>query len=124
LPWVYQANNDVAAALESNQQAVEHLQVIQASNRLNDERTGKLASIYVVSGELLAAQGDVAAAQQAWKQANDLLDRVLPSSQSPFLLDPWVRLLILSGQRAEAQELSGTISAGRYVPLKPWPDWS
>ena len=49
--WVYQANNDVAAALESNQQAVDHLQVIQASDRLNDERTGKLASIYVVSGE-------------------------------------------------------------------------
>jgi tetratricopeptide (TPR) repeat protein len=120
--WVYKANNDVAAALESNQQAVDHLQVIQASNRLNDERTGKLASIYVVSGELLAAQGDFAAAQRAWKQANDLLERVVPSSQSPFLLDPWVRLSILSGRRAEAQELSGTISAGRYVPLRPWPD--
>jgi hypothetical protein len=120
--WVYQASNDVAAALESNQQAMGHLQVIQASNRLNDERTGKLASIYVVSSELLAARGDAAGAQRAWKQANDLLEFIAPSSQSPFLLDPWVRLLILSGRRPEAQEVSGTISAGRYVPLRPWPN--
>jgi eukaryotic-like serine/threonine-protein kinase len=120
--WVYQTNNDVAAALYSSQQALGSLRLIQASDRLNDQRTGKLASIYLVSSELLAAQGDATGAQRAWQQANNLLERVAPSSHSPFLLDPWVRLLILSGRRAEAQELSRTMSAGSYVPLRPWPD--
>lgn len=119
--WSHEENDDVPAALEAIDRALESLRIIQAANRLNDERIGKLASLYLARSGLLAGQDDSEGAQQSLQQAETLLRPVAPSSRSPFLLDPWIRLLMLSGHLGEAQNLIDTLSAGRYVPLRPWP---
>ncbi|MDX2416802.1 MAG: toll/interleukin-1 receptor domain-containing protein [Xanthomonadales bacterium] len=118
--WIHQANDRIIAALEVNQKAIESMQFIKQADRLNVERTGKLASIFIERGELLAAQDDPSRAQPYWQQAHDLIKDDLGQSQAPYLLDPWIRVLTFNGQLDEATRLSGVLEAHHYKPLKPW----
>jgi tetratricopeptide (TPR) repeat protein len=119
---IHQANDRLTAALESNQKAIEHMQVIKQADRLNSKRTGKLASLYVEKGELYAAQHDAKEAQQSWVYARKLLEVDVGDTQAHYLLDPWIRLLIFNDQIDEALKLSGALKAHNYKPLRPWPN--
>jgi hypothetical protein len=122
MAWIHQENSGLAAALEYNQKAIEHLEVIKQADRLNIEQTGKLASIYVERGELYKAQNNAGKAQQSWQYANSLLEKEISDTQTFYLLDPWIRLLIFNDQMDDALEISGALEAHHYKPLKPWPN--
>lgn len=119
--WVHQENDRLAAALESNQKAIEHMQVIKQADRLTSQRTGKLASFYVEKGELYAAQHNAKEAQQSWAYARKLLEGDISDTQAHYLLDPWIRLLIFNNQVDDALKISAALEAHHYKPLKPWP---
>jgi tetratricopeptide (TPR) repeat protein len=120
--WVQKATGNSAGALDSVETAILELDVIEQSGRLNDERLGLYASLYVLHGEIQAAAGDRDTATENWRRAHDLLQPKAPTSGSPFLLDPWVRVLQWTERRPEAKEVSDALHARRYQPLMPWPD--
>jgi hypothetical protein len=120
--WIDQGNDRPAAALENNQKAIEHMQVIKQADRLNSQRTGKLASFYVERGELYTIQHDAEEAQQSWAYAKKLLEGDISDTQAHYLLDPWIRLLIFNDQMDDALKISSALEARHYKPLKPWPN--
>ncbi len=122
MAWIHQGKNETALALGFSQKAIESMQFIEQADRFNIERTGKLASIYVERGELFTALSDEAGARQSWLRARALLEDKISSTRAPYLLDPWIRVLMLDGQLGEAEKLSGALGAHHYKPLKPWPD--
>ena len=118
--WIQQTNGNIAAALEFNRKAIENMQYIKQADRLNVERTGKLAAIYIERAELLTEQDDPGGAQLYWQQAHDLIEGDVNESQAPYLLDPWIRVLLFNGQLDEATRLSAALVAQHYKPLRPW----
>lgn len=122
MAWIHQGDNEAALALALNQKAIESMQFIEQADRFNIERTGKLASIYVERGELFTALGNAPGAQQSWLQARTLLEGEIGNTRAPYLVDPWIRILMLGGQLNDAEKLSGALEAHHYKPLKPWPD--
>ena len=120
--WIHQKNDKLVVALEYNQKGIEHMHIIKQADRLNIERTGKLASIYVERGELYAAQGNAEEAQQSWQIAGSLLANEINDTQAHYLLDPWIRLLMFNDQMDDALKLSGALEARHYIPLNPWPN--
>lgn len=120
--WVQSAIGDGNSALESIESAMSELETIEQSDRLNDERLGLYATLYVLRGEIQLGAGAETAAAEDWRQAHDLLREKAPASQSPFLLDPWVRVLVRTDRGAKAKVISDALRARRYQPLMPWPD--
>lgn len=119
--WVQQAGGDPTAALESNQAALDGLRWIEQANRLNDEHVGLLASVHVVRGQLLASAGNATAAEKAWHEAADLIQLKAATTRTHRLIDPWVRVLMLSGEGDKATELRAELDSNGYRPLRPWP---
>ncbi len=122
MAWIHQGKNEMALALGFSQKAIESMQFIEQADRFNIERTGKLASIYVERGELFTALSNEAGARQSWLRARTLLEDKISNTRAPYLLDPWIRILLLDGQMGDAEKLSGALEAHHYKPLKPWPD--
>lgn len=122
MAWIRQENKQISVALEYNEKAIESMQAIKQADRLNIERTGKLASIYVERGELFAAQNKMLEARQSWLHASSLLEDDISDAKAPYLLDPWIRIMMLNGQMNDAMKLSGALEAHHYKPLKPWPN--
>ena len=120
--WVQKATGKSKGALASIETAVSELQAIKEADRLNDERLGLYASLHVLRGEIHAGGGEHAAAAKDWQYAHDLLQQKAAVSESPFLLDPWVRVLLWRDRKPEARAVSGALQARRYQPLMPWPD--
>ncbi len=120
--WVQKATGNSTGALASIETAVSELEVIEQSGRLNDERLGLVASLYVLRGEIQAGAGEQDAAADNWRRADELLQAKALASESPFLLDPWVRVLSWTDRRPQAKEVSDALQARRYQPLMPWPD--
>lgn len=120
--WVQKATGNSAGALDSIEAAVSELGIIEQSGRLNDERRGLYASLYVLRGEIHAGAGEHDAATDSWRQADDLLQKKARDSESPFLLDPWVRVLTWTDRKPQAKKVSDALQARRYQPLMPWPD--
>ncbi len=118
--WIHQASDRVVAALEYNQKAIESMQFIKQADRLNVERTSKLASIHIEMAELLTTQNNPSEAHLHWQRAHDLIKDDLGESQAPYLLDPWIRVLTFNGQSDEATRLRSALEAHHYKPLKPW----
>jgi tetratricopeptide (TPR) repeat protein len=120
--WAHHASGEAGPALASVDGALSELEKIEKADRLNDERLGLYASLYAQRGEINLAAGEDDAAAEDWRQAHDLLKEKAPGSQSPFLLDPWVRVLARMDRRSEAGAVSDALHARRYKPLMPWPD--
>ena len=98
------------------------MQLVEQAGRLNDERLGKLASIYVARGQLQAAMEQPEQAQQSWQHAVQLLSDRASTARLPLLLDPWVRALMLLGRYEEVEATYDELSARTYKPLRPWPE--
>ncbi len=120
--WVQKATGNSEAALDSLEAAISALQAIKETDRLNDERLGLYASLYVLRGEIRTGVGARDGAADDWQYAHDLLQQKAQANDSPFLLDPWVRVLIWTDRKPEAEAVSDALQARRYQPLMPWPD--
>lgn len=57
----------------------------------------------------------------AWTQAHALLASRVADSHYWALLDPWLRVCLLTGDDAGAREALDRLNASGYVPLQPWP---
>lgn len=108
-------------ALQLNQLAMDQFAALEDADRLNDERLFSLANAYVTHGALLARLGDSGKARTAWLSVEKRLKSRITESSTYYLLDPWARLLLLTGRTAEGQKVSDALGAHRYVPLEPWP---
>ena len=122
LTWVEYAAGDFTAALEANLSALTYMKLVQGDGRLNDERLGKLGSITVFQGQLQAALGQQDQAKKTWQQAAELIADRVRTTQTPLLIDPWIRALMLSDQREDAQDIIDKLEASMYQPLRPWPE--
>ena len=120
--WVLQSENQIESALAAIRTAALHLEALQIGGRLDIERTGKLATIYINQAELHSFNGDSPAAQRSLQSAHDLLSGELAGAKAFYLLDPWARLLILDGRKKEGRQIIDELTARQYLPLKQWPD--
>lgn len=107
--------------------ATEYLNGVEAGLReiaeltpLNDERKGMLASSLIMRGSVYAAGGDASQAMDAWQQAEQLLAPAVAGSESPWLLDPWARLLAVTDRESESAAVIAALTARQYVPLLGW----
>jgi hypothetical protein len=50
-----------------------------------------------------------------------VLEPLARNSRYWRVLDPWLRLALLSGDAAESGRVAAQLSADGYVPLFPWP---
>ena len=119
--WIDVSTGDVAAALDSNQNALENMQLLQRAGHLNDKRLGKLASVMVSQGQLHQSLGQYDQSQGFWQQAREMLAEKAATVSTPLLLDPWARVLMLSGQIDEAENIIKKLETNLYRPLRPWP---
>ena len=122
MSWIERSTGNIAAALDSNQKALRNMQLLQKAGRLNDSALGKLASVTVLEGLLQADSQQLEQARRAWEQAEGLLSDRAGTAHSPSILDPWARILMLSGRNAEAEIILQELSVGGYRPLQPWPE--
>jgi tetratricopeptide (TPR) repeat protein len=122
MSWIERSTGNIAAALDSNQKALRNMQLLQKAGRLNDSALGKLASVTVLEGLLQADSQQLEQARRAWEQAEGLLSDRAATTHSPSILDPWARILMLSGRNAEAEKILQELSVGGYRPLQPWPE--
>ena len=118
--YINQNKGDTSSALSSLERAEEFLNSIASNNRLSEERTGMLASLLVMRGQLLSEQGDTDGASAAWQLSQDTLGNLSNTSGSPFVLDPWARTLFLTGRQDQAKEISYALKERNYEPLIPW----
>lgn len=120
--WTQDALGDARGAMSSIDLAFSILSTLEQEDRLNDERLGLIASLYVMRGEINRSLGQQNAAASDWQSAHDLLEQKAPLGDSPFLLDPWARVLRFLGRQEEGEAVSDALQVRRYVPLMPWPD--
>ncbi len=119
--WIDVSMGDMAAAMDSNQNALENMQLLQRAGHLNDERLGKLASAMVSQGQLHESLGQYDQSQDFWQQVKEMLGNKAATVSTPLLLDPWARVLMLSGQTDEAENIIKKLESNLYRPLRPWP---
>jgi hypothetical protein len=74
----------------------------------------------VVLGMLQQAQSP-GTRPPAWTQAHGLLAARAAESHNWRVLDPWLRLCLLTGDTANARIAIDRLNASGYVPLEPWP---
>lgn len=102
--------------------ALENFTVIIEGQRMNAERTGRLASLHVLRGNIQAAMNEIDLAQASWRTAYELLRGHDVSAQSVILADPWVRVLTYLGDHEEAAVIQEVLESRNYRPLQPWSD--
>lgn len=119
---IEQSSGEATRALDTNQKALDHMYSVQDTGSLNHDRLGRLAQILVSRGQIESSVGAQKRAQDNWFKATSILKEKTGSSRSPFLLDPWVRVLLFTGHHAEAGEVLDQLLEQMYHPLQPWPE--
>jgi tetratricopeptide (TPR) repeat protein len=117
----HKAMGDTVTALASADAGITHMLDVKKSTTLNDTRLGALIGLLVLKGELHGLAEQAALRESALTEATVLLE-AKNASASPWLQDPRVRLLLLTGRQSQAQSVGGELAANHYVPLIPWPD--
>ena len=112
--------NDRAAA-RAAADAVRALDRSKESTPRSAEDAGRYALNQVASGMAAAAAGRPSDAEVYFSAARRVLQPLARDSRYWRVLDPWVRLSLLSGDLAEANRVETQLSGYGYVPLFPWP---
>lgn len=120
--WIDYSQGNPGEALDSSYESLKNIQLLQRADHLNDDRLGKLTSTLVFLGQLEVSLEQPENARQLWQQARALLKDTANTTQTPVLLDPWARVLILTGQVDEATKIISKLETGHYRPLRPWPE--
>jgi hypothetical protein len=120
--WIAHKNGDSAQSLRSLDEVRTHLQAIEASGALTDERRGRLAAALVMAGEIQSAENDLPAAEESWSEALNQLAQVSDTTASPYVRDPLARALFWSGQPDQASQVRQELQAHGYTPIRPWPE--
>jgi len=107
-------NIEVASVV--NAAAVKASERADDSDRLNHERVAILADTYLLQHFLLVAQHDREAAQHALERARESITHEATTSNSPYVLDTWARVLKASGEDDNALEITKRLSDMQFVP--------
>jgi hypothetical protein len=75
----------------------------------------------VSQGQLHESLGQYDQSQDFWQQVKEMLGNKAATVSTPLLLDPWARVLMLSGQTDEAENIIKKLESNLYRPLRPWP---
>lgn len=85
------------------------------------EDAGRYALNQVAAALAARAAGRASDAEVYLSTARTVLEPLARTSAYWRVLDPWVRLNLLSGDRVEAERCVALLAASGYVPLFPWP---
>jgi tetratricopeptide (TPR) repeat protein len=85
------------------------------------EDLGREASSEVLAGMVDQTDGRLDAARAHFDAAQRLLRPTAQHSSYWRILDPWVRVCLLTGHPREAQQARARLARSGYVPLYPWP---
>jgi tetratricopeptide (TPR) repeat protein len=85
------------------------------------EDAGRYGLSQVAAGMAAAATGRQSDAETRFAAARRALEPLARTSRYWRVLDPWVRLSLLTGDAAEADRVEAQLSGYGYVPLFPWP---
>jgi len=86
------------------------------------EAIGRYGLSEVLTGMVAAAAGRPADANAHYSVARRVLAPLVRSSRYWRVLDPWVRVALLTGNQGEATRVQAQLASFGYVPLMPWPD--
>jgi hypothetical protein len=85
------------------------------------EEIGRYAMSQIAAGMAAADAGRRADADIHFNAAHEALAPLAHDSRYWRILDPWVRLSLLSGDTAEAKRVEAQLASYGYVALFPWP---
>lgn len=85
------------------------------------EDIGRYGLSQVLAGEVYAALGQPALAKARYAAARRMLEPLVARSRYWQVLDPWVRLSLLSNDIPEANRVRALLATLGYVPVFPWP---
>jgi tetratricopeptide (TPR) repeat protein len=111
---------DVAAA-GAAAEGLHALDLGKAAAPTSAEDAGRQALSLVAGGMAAAAAGRRSDADVYFAAARRVLEPLARNSRYWRVLDPWLRLALLSGDAAESGRVAAQLSADGYVPLFPWP---
>lgn len=111
---------DFPAAMAAAEKALGEARSAMPKGDVDDDSLANEADALLVLGTVQQAQApDVS--PPAWPQARASLAARAPGSRYWHLLDPWVRLCLLTGNADCARTALERLNASGYVPLQPWP---
>ncbi|GJM13686.1 MAG: hypothetical protein DHS20C12_20890 [Pseudohongiella sp.] len=117
--WIENVNENFDLSLRHGRTAIEYYSALSHTDEMNEELVGKIATAYILTGISLSRLEQEGSAEQL-RIAGNLLENRISLSSSHYLLDPWLRYLIASGLRDEAENVSDVLESRRYIPLIPW----
>lgn len=85
------------------------------------EDIGRYGLSQVLAGQSEAALGQPVQARAQFAAARKALEPLARQSSYWRILDPWLRLSLLSGDTVEADRVSALLKSQEYVPVFPWP---
>ncbi len=85
------------------------------------EDAGRYGLSQVAAGMAAAATGRQSDAEVYFSAARRVLEPLARNSRYWRILDPWVRLSLLTGDQAEADRAKASLAGYGYVPLFAWP---
>ncbi len=103
--------------------AADTLQSLYKGTSMPDssEEIGRYAQSEVIVGMVAANAGQPVDANAHYAAARRVLAPVAHNSSYWRILDPWVRLSLLTGDATEAARVQAQLKLYGYVPLFPWP---
>src|SRR6185503_20505135 len=84
------------------------------------EDAGRTGFSQVAAGMAAAAAGRPADAEVYFSEARRVLEPLARDSSYWRVLDPWARLLRVSGDAAQAERVEAQLAGYGYVPLFAW----
>lgn len=122
--WIALDAQDAATALRLSEFAAQTMSQSRQADRLNDVGTNTLAGAWLTQAEAYSALDDPRGTRRALDATLNLLQESVSDTGSPYLLEPWTRLLWFTGQTDDANIVRQELESGGYRPLRPWPEVS
>lgn len=122
LAWVAFENGELRSALEATQDGLLHIDAFEEPSLISNERLGTWAALMILQGEIYLALGNQQRAISAWSASRDLLEEKVSSSNSPYLLEPWCRVLYLTNDQQSYLSERHKLDELFFRPLRPFPD--
>jgi len=120
IAWIESTSGELQGALSSARLGQESLYAIKTHTELNDHRLGTLASLLLIEGEAHQGMGNHDKAAHTRRLVTDILRDQASTSSSPYLLEPWSRILLLTGDTDASKQISSALSDSGYHSLLPW----
>lgn len=117
--WLALHENDLVSASKSADALADLYR--DAKQPDTPEDSGRYGLSQVLIGEVHAALGKSAQAEEHYAAARRRLKPLVNHTRYWQVLDPWVRLSLLTGDATEADRARALLAGQGYAPIFPWP---